>query len=225
MPYPVAVLIPTRNEESTVGAAVRSAWEAGAAEVIVSDSGSSDATVDRAREAGADVLAAKTVRGAGLNRAAERARSNILLFLHADSLLEPDSLKPVVEAIRQGYLFGGFRIRFTEPHRRLRLAAMLINLRTSLTRCPWGDQAQFVLRSAFRGAGGFRHDPIMEDYELATRMKRLGKTVLLEQAVRTSGRRFVKLGLVRTTLLNWRIVLLYRWGRDPVELERLYRAS
>lgn len=225
MSYPVAVLIPTRNEESTVEAAVRSAWHAGAAEVIVADGGSTDATVDRARAAEADVFVAATVRGARLNRAAERAASEILLFLHADSVLDPDALPPVVDSIRRGCIFGGFKIRFTEPLLRLRLAASLINLRTSLTHCPWGDQAQFALRAAFLAAGGFRPDPIMEDYELAIRMKRIGKTVLLDQAVRTSGRRFLQRGLLPTALLNWRIVALYRWGRDPAELEKLYRQS
>lgn len=127
------------------------------------------------------------------------------------------------DAIRRGGIFGGFRIRFTEPLLRLRLAASLINLRTSLSRRPWGDQAQFALRAAFLAAGGFRPDPIMEDYELAIRMKGLGKTVLLHQSVLTSGRRFVRKGLLRTALLNWRIVTLYRRGWDPAELERLYR--
>jgi rSAM/selenodomain-associated transferase 2 len=217
------VLIPTRNEEATVEAAVRSAWDAGAAEVIVADGGSTDATVDRARSAGADVFVLEAARGARVNRAAQRAQRDILLFLHADSLLAPGSLQNVVNAIRQGYLFGGFRIQFCEPSVRLRLAAALINLRTSLTRCPWGDQAQFIVRNAFLDQGGFRDDPIMEDYDLAVRMNQLGRTILLPDTVRTSGRRFLERGVLHTAAVNWRIVMLYRRGRDPRELERLYR--
>src|SRR5205823_13983656 len=52
----VTVVIPTLNEELRVAAAVRSAFEAGASEVIVVDGGSADATVQVARDAGARVL-------------------------------------------------------------------------------------------------------------------------------------------------------------------------
>jgi hypothetical protein len=112
---------------------------------------------------------------------------------------------------------------FAEPARKLRVAAALINLRTRLTRCPWGDQAQFIRREVFLGGGGFRVMPLMEDYELATRMKRGGRSVLLPLTVTTSGRRFLRKGLLRTAMLNWRIVARFRRGDDPQELARSYR--
>ena len=68
-----------------------------------------------------------------------------------------------------------FASRFIEPSRKLRFAAALINLRTRLTRCPWGDQAQFIRRETFLEIGGFKEMPLMEDYELAIRMKRRGR--------------------------------------------------
>ena len=56
-----------------------------------------------------------------------------------------------------------------------RFAAAAINFRTRLTRCPWGDQAQFIRRETFLETGGFKEMPLMEDYELAIRMKRRGR--------------------------------------------------
>ena len=99
----------------------------------------------------------------------------------------------------------------------------MINLRTRFTRCPWGDQAQFVSRGVFLESGGFLEIPIMEDYEIAIRMKRRGRTVVLPQTVTTSGRRFLARGLVRTSFTNWRIIIGWRMGADPEKLARIYR--
>lgn len=188
-----------------IDAARRSAWAAGAAEVIVQEN--------------------DEVRGRKLNRAAAAASSRILLFLHADTELPENSMIRVVEAIDSGHVFGGFRVRFRERHSLLPVAAAMINLRTSITGCPWGDQAQFVSREVFLAAGGFREYPLMEDYELAIRMKRMGRTILLPESVTTSGRRFLERGFLRTAALNWRIIAAYRRGADPFELEKLYRAT
>jgi hypothetical protein len=98
----------------------------------------------------------------------------------------------------------------------------MINFRTSITRCPWGDQAQFVTRDRFDAAGGYPEIPIMEDYEFARRMKALGKVALLPGAVSTSGRRFLQRGVLATAATNWRIIISYHLGVSPEELRRLY---
>lgn len=220
----IAVLIAARNEARRISGAILSAWEAGAAEVIVADGSSSDDTSRVAREAGALVLEGNEPRGTRLNRAAERARAEVLVFLHADTILPPDACSAIEEALDRGTIFGGFRIRFQEPHRRLRVAAWLINWRTRLTRCPWGDQAPFIRRDLFFSSGRFLDAPIMEDYELSQRMKRLGPTEILALPVVTSGRRFLEKGLVRSMLLNWAIVVAWRWGATPDRLARWYRS-
>lgn len=216
----VTVIIPTLNEAGRAGAAIDSAFTAGADEVIVADGGSSDATVLVARRHGARVIEGETMRSRQMNRAAAEAANEALIFLHADTHLPAGACALVVNALAGGAVFGGFRVRFSESTRRLRFAAALINFRTRLTRCPWGDQAQFVARSAF---DGFLEIPIMEDYELAIRMKRRGRTVVLPQKVTTSGRRFLTRGLVRTSFINWRIIVAWRLGADPEKLARIYR--
>ena len=221
---PVSVVIPALNEEEWIAGAVASALEAGAAEVIVVDGGSGDRTARFATAAGARVILSDPTRGRQLNRGAETASNQSLIFLHADSRLPPGAAAAVEDALTHGTRFGGFRIRFSEQARKLRIAEAMINVRSAITGAPWGDQAQFVARSTLLDSGGFREIPIMEDYELAQRMRRAGPTRILPLSVTTSGRRFLQKGLLRTTALNWSIIVKYRFGVDPKKLARAYRA-
>ena len=211
----VSVIIPTLNEEAHIGATIDTAFAAGAAEVLVCDGGSSDATVAIARERGARVVSGERRRARQLNRGAAEAAHEWLLFLHADTLLPPGACEAVA---RSNADFGGFLIRFIEPGWRLRYVAFMVNLRTRLTRAPWGDQGHFARRAAFPGYPDF---PIMEDYELARRMRR--RAAILPLRVRTSGRRFLKKGVIRTSVINWWIVFAYHCGVSPERLARWYR--
>src|SRR6266542_2018006 len=221
---PVSVVIPALNEEEWIAGAVASALEAGAAEVIVVDGGSGDRTARFATAAGARVILSDPTRGRQLNRGAETASNQSLIFLHADSRLPPGAAAAVEDALTHGTRFGGFRIRFSEQARKLRIAEAMINVRSAITGAPGGDQAQFVARSTLLDSGGFREIPIMEDYELAQRMRRAGPTRILPLSVTTSGRRFLQKGLLRTAALNWSIIVKYRFGVDPKKLARAYRA-
>jgi rSAM/selenodomain-associated transferase 2 len=218
----VSVIIPTLNEQDWIAAAVESAFGAGAAEVIVADGGSDDRTTRHATAAGARVLLADRMRAKQSNLGAHAATNDILIFLHADTRLPAGGAEAAEDALNHAD-FGGFRIRFLEPSRRLAFAAAAINMRTRLTRCPWGDQAQFIRRETFLLIGGFKEMPLMEDYELAIRMKRRGLTTILPMTVTTSGRRFLRKGLVRTAARNWRTVIAYRMGADIDDLARSYR--
>jgi rSAM/selenodomain-associated transferase 2 len=223
----VAVIIPTLNEEDNVARAVTSAIEAAAAEVIVVDGGSRDRTIEEARRAGAKTLGPVSPRAEQLNAGAAEAKAGILLFLHADTTLPPGACRAVSEALSApGAVFGGFSLSFAEEDFGLRIGAALINLRTRITAAPWGDQAQFVTREEFDRAGGFTSGmPILEDYEFAQRMRRRGKVILLKAKVRTSGRRFRKLGIIRTVLTNWSIIAAYHRGVPADELAERYRGT
>jgi len=218
----VTVIIPTLNEEEWITAAVSSAFSAGAAEVIVADGGSADRTPRLATSAGARLLLSEPMRARQSNLGAHAASNEVLIFLHADTHLPAGAADAVEDALRRAD-FGGFRIAFAEPSRKLRVVAAMINLRTSLTRCPWGDQAQFIRRDVFLDRGGFLEIPLMEDYELAIRMKRTARSVLLPLTVTTSGRRFLRKGVLRTSAHNWRTILRYRTGADIDALARSYR--
>lgn len=214
----VSVIIPALNEQSTIAAAIASA---AGAEVIVADGGSSDGTIDTARAGGARVIEGERMRSRQMNRGAEAATGQALIFLHADTLLPAGAAEAVSSALERGAVFGGFRLAFLEPG--LNDVAWAINARTRITRAPWGDQAQFLRRDTFLRLGGFREIPIMEDYDLAARMKRRGRAAILPLTVRTSGRRFLEKGRLRTVALNWVIVAAYHAGVPPARLAEWYR--
>jgi rSAM/selenodomain-associated transferase 2 len=211
----VSVVIPTLNEEAHIAATIDAAFAAGAAEVLVCDGGSGDATTLIAAQHGARVIAGERRRARQLNRGAAEARHEWLLFVHADTLLPRGACQAVVQSNAD---FGGFFIDFIEPGWRLRYVAFMVNLRTKLTRAPWGDQGHFARRAAFPGYPDF---PIMEDYELARRMRK--RAAILPLRVRTSGRRFLTKGVIRTSFVNWTVVIAYHCGVSPERLARWYR--
>ncbi len=218
----VSVIIPTLNEADWIASSVRSAFDAGAGEVLVTDGGSHDATVSIARGLGAQVIDGGGMRSKRMNAGFLATTGDVVCFLHADTLLPKNACREVTDAIEHGAEFGGFRLRFAESHLRLSAAAFLINARTAVSRMPWGDQAQFFRRDAFEAAGLYPEIPIMEDYDMARRMKRRKRPALIESKVTTSGRRFIALGVLATAAINWRIILAWHAGVPPEELRRLY---
>src|SRR5687768_7703090 len=95
----ISIVLPALNEAAGIAFAVERAWSLGACEVVVADGGSSDATADLARGAGATVLTTPRGRGIQQNRGAEPTRGDVLLFLHADCWLDPDARRQIEQAL------------------------------------------------------------------------------------------------------------------------------
>jgi rSAM/selenodomain-associated transferase 2 len=219
----VSVVIPALNEQASIAATIDAARSAGASEVIVADGGSDDATIAIAAERGARVITGERLRAAQINRGIEAASHDTIIVVHADTLLPPGAAAAVEQALKDGAIFGAFHVEFLESGPRLAYVAFMINARTRLTRKPWGDQAQFARRETLLRMGGYPAFPIMEDYELARRMKRAGPVAFLPLAVRTSGRRFLAKGVIRTSMVNWLIIISYHLGVSVERLARWYR--
>ena len=192
-------------------------------EVIVSDGGSKDDTVGAAQELGATVVMSEPGRGPQLNRGAHEASSDLLLFLHADTHLPDNGIDLIRMAVTSGHVGGGFHIRFDDPRSIFGLGSRVVNLRTSLTRSPLGDQAQFATKQAFQSLDGYRDWPILEDLDFIRRLKRLGSLAIIKHPARTSARRFAQGGIIATIANNWLIFGLYFLGVSPQHLSRLYR--
>ena len=218
----LAVIVPTFNEERSLGRVLPRLTGLGD-ELVVSDGGSGDGSVAAARSFGARVVEGRRGRGPQLNRGAAASEAEILLFLHADSLPPAGAAEAIRRAVAAGAEGGGFRVRFDGDDGWRRLGSRLVNLRTRLTRLPLGDQGHFVTRAAFDELGGYRDWPILEDLDLARRLRRRGRLVILPLEMRTSFRRYEKRGIARTVAVNWLIWLLYALGVSPHRLARLYR--
>ena len=80
----------------------------------------------------------------------------------------------------------------------------------------------FIRRGTLEKIGGVPEMPLMEDVELCHRLQKAGRLVLANAIVTTSARRFTKLGVIRTYLRMWMVMIRYRLGASPEKLRSLY---
>ena len=222
----VSVIIPALNEAAHIAATLQSVCAGRPHEIIVVDGGSTDDTRRLAVTAGAKIISSQPGRARHMNAGAARATGNVLLFVHADTLLPGDWKRLALETIsRRGVVAGAFGFRIAEKFAGRRLVEWTTNLRSRWCQKPYGDQTQFLRRSLFEELGGFADLPIMEDYELNQRLRKRGRVATSAAAAITSGRRWKKLGVVRTTLINKMVITGYHFGVCPHKLARFYRRS
>ena len=216
----LSIIVPTLNEAGGIVAAlIRLApLRRRGAEVIVADGGSDDGTVELAQPFADTIVRAPRGRASQMNRGAAGASGDVLLFLHADTIL-PDGADAL---IADDCTWGRFDVRIDGHHPLLRLVAAMMNLRSRLTSVCTGDQAIFVRRSLFAEIGGYPDIPLMEDIALSKALRRHASPVCLHQRVTTSGRRWETRGVMRTILLMWRLRFDYWRGVDPRELAIRY---
>lgn len=191
-------------------------------ELLIVDGGSNDRTTEIARRYG-QVISSPRGRAIQMNAGAAAAMGEILIFLHADTLLPDDAFQAIEQALTSPPVVGGaFQICFNCDQWPYRLVAFTTNLRSRVRKVFTGDQAYFVRATSFNAIGGFPDQPLMEDLEIITRLRTIGKVVLLPQYVTTSARRHEKIGLIRTVLFMWYLRTLYKFGTSPAELQRKY---
>ena len=220
----ISVVIPVLNESKTIGPCLRRLREQTEPhEVVVVDGGSSDHTLDIVDTfPGVKGLRCATAgRGTQMNQGAAAARGEILLFLHADTLLPPGGLL-MIETLtaRTGFVAGSFSLRFNYPNPLLRLYARFSRINHILF--TYGDQGLFMTRPVFERVGGFKEIPLMEDVEIQKKLRKMGHFVKIHQPVITSARRFLLNGIIRQQLLNIGLVLLYHAGVYPGRLKNHY---
>ncbi len=220
---PVSIIIPALNEEAGIVACVARAIMLGPSEVIVADGGSRDGTQELARRSGARVIASLPGRGVQLNAGADAASGETLWFVHADCRLGPLALWEMGRALLDPAVAGGaFELRIDPAPGWLKVLEVTANMRSRLLGTPYGDQAMFVRRAAFEKIGGFPDWPLMEDIEMARRIRGAGKLVIVPAPATASARRWARGGVARTYVTMAMVKLGYRLGEPPEVLARLY---
>jgi len=174
-----------------------------------------------------DVVKVLSPRGRGrqMNEGAKAARGDVLLFLHADTQLPSNAIHLIADRLRDGGIVAGaFDLGILSDRPVFRIIERISSLRSRATRVPFGDQAIFVRRKYFDEIGGYRDIPIMEDVEIMKRIRKRGDRIaIIGERVRTSARRWEEEGIVRCTVRNWSLQLLYPLGVSPSTLARFYR--
>ena len=223
----ISIIIPTWNEESTIKETIERLREYDelnyVKEIIVTDGGSTDNTFDVAKKAGAIVLKSPSKgRGAQMNFGATSATTNVLYFLHADSIPPKKFSSDISNAITEGFTSGCYRLSFDIDHWFLNANCWFTRFDVNTLR--FGDQSLFVTKNIFEKAGGFREDILMmEDQEIIRRIRKYGKFKVMNGAVITSARKYLDNGVYRMQGIFFLIWLMYYLGFPQEKLLQLHR--
>ncbi len=227
----ISVIIPTLNAEARLGlcldALVAPAISGFVREVVVVDGGSEDRTAEIADGFGARVLTAPAGRGGQLKAGAEAAKSNWLLFLHGDTVLEEGWDEEAYGVTNESTSGAGvFTLAFDAEDWRARLVAAGAMMRTRILKSPYGDQGLFISRALYDEIGGYRAAPLFEDVDIVDRIvKTKGARALhiFKSKAVTSPSRYERDGYVKRVLGNFMLLMRYRSGASPETLARAYR--
>lgn len=218
----LSIIIPTLNEEDIIEGLLQELLSIPNVQVIVSDGGSSDDTC--AICARYPVLLVESSRGRGpqLNDGATSATGDILLFLHADSHIEPSLANEICQAVESGKRWGCCTLSFDNRALIFRMIAWQSNLRARLFSMCYGDQGIYCTRELFYEAGQYPTTMFLEDIGLSDRLRRRTRSRVLKGTVKTSSRRFLKHGVFRTIVKMQLVKIMYHLGIDPDRIIRWY---
>jgi rSAM/selenodomain-associated transferase 2 len=225
----ICVIVPVFREAKTINAfleIVQTVFSAPGHEIIVVDGHPEGDTLTAVALPRVKKIRSGRGRARQMNRGAAMARGEILLFLHADTLLPGDAPELISNLLsgNRDLVGGAFSLGIDDDRFPLKVIECSANLRSRMTRAPYGDQSIFLRKDYFDRVGGFSEIPIMEDLELMTRIrKQRGQIHILKEKSVTSSRRWKKEGIAICTLRNWLIRLLYHLGVPADRLAAFYR--
>ncbi|MEH2347811.1 MAG: TIGR04283 family arsenosugar biosynthesis glycosyltransferase [Nostoc sp.] len=220
----ISIIIAAINEARNIKETIATTQSRLNIEVILVDGGSQDDTVAIAQSLGVKVISSSPGRAVQMNAGAVAAGGEILLFLHADTRLPTGFDEMICTALQQpGTVAGAFNLRIDAPLLSLRWVELGVKWRSHFCQMPYGDQAIFLTKESFQQIGGFPELPIMEDFELICRLKRIGRIVIIPTPVLTSARRWLQKGIFKTTLLNQLVIIAYLLGVSPERIRSWYR--
>jgi rSAM/selenodomain-associated transferase 2 len=216
------VIIPTLNEVKFILTTIQRIRDLDeSVQIIIADGESSDETVQLSQKAKVEVVFSKRGRGSQCNAGAAKASGDVLLFLHADTLLPENAFELLTNYFRDRNIqIGTFRLAFDSSKAMLRFYCSFTKFDSMFTR--FGDQCIVIRKSFFHEIGGFPDWPLFEDVHLLRLARRKTKVISFPSQVITSARRFMSRGIVRTQILNGFLLLLYLIGVSPILLANWY---
>lgn len=228
----ITVIIPTLNAglrlPACLDALVPGAVDGLIKEVIVADGGSIDQTVEIADGAGAKILNVAKGRGAQLAAGAKAARSDWLLFLHADTVLDSTWTNEVHKFLENTKRAGVFTLSFDANGVCPNLVAWGAMIRTQLLKLPYGDQGLLISKTMYDDIGGYEPLQLFEDVDLIQRLvKTKGARALhvFDAAATTSADRYERNGYVRQVMANFARLIRYKFGARPEVIAEKYMTS
>lgn len=161
------------------------------------------------------VLTASAGRAKQMNVGAAAASGDMLVFLHADTLLESTWHAELIALLRTDHcMWGAFSPCIAASGFIYRCAERWGRFRSRVLKIPFGDQTIFISAQLFRAVEGFDESvDFMEELDLATRLNRQGHApILLSSRARTSNRRWKTHGAIAYSLKNLILFFLFIAG-------------
>lgn len=218
----VSVVIPAFNREATIARAVLSATvlqQVSPVRVIVIDDGSTDATSERARRSGAEVIR-QTNRGvaAARNIGLQAANTQWVAFLDSDDEWLPDHLRRLTEAVSTNVLVASNARAVPSgrlighPHR---TPHPVTSFSVWWPGNPVVTSAALVNREAAVSVGGFNRLRLCEDLDLWTRLLQIGPGLLLPSVTCIYHEHPNQISSDEAMMRRARLDLLWSYGIQP----------
>ncbi len=222
----ISIIIPTYNEAEGIEKLVNQLMESSnetVIDLIVSDGGSEDGTIEKAASAGATaLLSPRKGRAAQMNYGASLAKGDVLYFIHADSFPPQTFVADIQQAVTEGYDLGRYRTIFNSPKIILKLNAWAT--RFDLFMCMGGDQTLFIRRQLFEAFNGFKEDmQIMEEYEFCARVRKTSRYKILPGTALISARKYDTNSWLRVQRANATVVNMYKRGATQQQMVDTYK--
>lgn len=221
---PVSIIVPVLNEAGQIEKFLRLMQaRASAAELVVVDGGSSDATRDLAQPWCDRLFSSGRGRGVQMNAGARAATGDVLWFVHSDAELPDDCLAQIERSLMNSRVVGGyFRVRLPRGRIIYRLTDSFAHYAGKLLRIRCGDHGFFCRRAVFEKVGGFQETSLMEDVDFYRAMRRCGKVVAISSRMIISPRRYETIGAAKLTFAYGLIATLYACGVSRRLLQKIY---
>ncbi len=221
-----SIIIPVYNEENInkILSKLKKLDSIEKAEIIVVD-GNKGSTIKKIKDKSIKKFISEKGRAKQMNYGAKKTKGEILIFLHADTILPKKALIEIEDVFNnKNYVAGAFNLKLDSKNLFLNVVSFATSIRAKLVRIPYGDQAIFIRKSYFNKIGGYKELPFLEDVDLMKRIRKSCDCIkIIEDSVITSARRWEENGMFKTTYTNRKIMFFYMLGFSPEKLAEIYR--
>ena len=223
----LSIIIPTLNEASHLPLLLAdlNIWPYDF-ELTIVDGGSKDLTISIAQIQGYNVIKnLKQNRGYQLNIGALNSTGDWLLFLHADSRLDPKWVDSIVKIImnKTSKSFAWyFDFKIKNDNIQFRILEMAVALRSKFFQRPYGDQGLLISKDLYKFTGGYHSLKIMEDLDLITRITKTYKAKSIRQNIYTDDIKWAESNIIKRALKNATLRKKWRQGHNIDDLSKEY---
>ncbi|MCX8084278.1 MAG: TIGR04283 family arsenosugar biosynthesis glycosyltransferase [Calditerrivibrio sp.] len=220
----ISVIIPVLKEYDRVGyfEALEKELVEHDVEIIVVDCEDGDNTISLIKSDKVIKILSPKGRGEQINKGAEVAKGEILVFLHADSFISKGHILEIINNADR-YDYGAFRLKIDHNKAIFRVIETMANIRTKLFRLPYGDQTIFIKKETLAKIGGVSSIKLFEDVDLVLRCRKQGLRFYFSNCYSyTSARRWLKKGIIKTSVKNLFFLTLFLFGKNPNKLYYRY---